>query len=72
MMRKWLADKLFNLAIRLDWDAVFIMSLDVVRIEAKWAGFYTPKKRGRPLGAKDKKPRKKANMGRPKGSKSKP
>lgn len=30
------------------------------------------KKRGRPLGSKDKSPRNKANMGRPAGSKSKP
>ena len=43
MMRKWLAGKLFDLAAWLDWDAVVIAP---------------KKKRGRPLGSKDKKPRK--------------
>ena len=43
MMRKWLAGKLFELAAWLDWDSVVI----------------APTKRvGRPLGSKDKKPRK--------------
>ena len=42
-MNRWLAKKLFELAAWLDWDAVVI----------------TPKKKvGRPLGSKDKKPRK--------------
>jgi hypothetical protein len=73
MMRKWLAGKLFNLAVRLDWDAVFIRSLEVVMIEAKVEGLFIPKRKvGRPLGSKDTKPRNKANMGRPLGSKSKP
>jgi hypothetical protein len=43
MMRKWLAGKLFELAAWLHWDAAVIV----------------PKKKvGRPLGSKDKKPRK--------------
>jgi hypothetical protein len=72
MMRKWLAEKFFDWAVRLDWDAVFIMSLEVVMIEAKEEKLFTPKKKvGRPLGSKDKKPRNKANMGRPAGSKNK-
>lgn len=42
-MRKWLGGKLFNLAVRLDWEGAVI----------------APKKKvGRPLGSKDKKPRK--------------
>ncbi len=42
-MRKWLAEQLFELAAWLHWDAVVI----------------APKKKaGRPLGSKDKKPRK--------------
>lgn len=43
-MRKWLARKLVDLATWLDWDGVVIAP--------------PKKKRGRPLGAKDKKPRK--------------
>ena len=51
-MRKWIAGKLFELAAWLDWDAVVI----------------APTKRvGRPLGSKDKKPRKRPvrKAGRP-------
>jgi hypothetical protein len=56
-MRKWLAGKLFDLAVWLDCDVVVI----------------APKKKlGRPLGSKDKKPRNKTNMGRPKGRKVQP
>jgi len=74
MMRKWLAGKLFGLAVRLDWDAVFIRSLEVVMIEAKMEGLFAPKKkRGRPAGRKDSvagvAPKKK--IGRPLGSKDK-
>jgi len=43
MMRKWLAGKLFGLAVWLGWDVVVV----------------APTKRaGRPKGSKDKKPRK--------------
>jgi hypothetical protein len=44
MMRKWIAGKLFELAAWLDWDTVVIAP--------------TKRKVGRPLGSKDKKPRK--------------
>jgi hypothetical protein len=58
-MRKWLAVRLFDLAVRLDWDEVFVMSLEVVMIDAGLLGLLTPKKKaGRPKGSKDKKPRK--------------
>ena len=57
MMRKLLARKLLKLAVWLDCDVVVI----------------APKKKiGRPLGSKDKKPRNKTNMGRPKGRKVQP
>jgi hypothetical protein len=57
MVRKWLARKLVDLAVCLDCDVVVI----------------APKKKlGRPLGSKDKKPRNKTNMGRPKGRKVQP
>jgi hypothetical protein len=55
-MRKWLARKLFDLAVWLDWETVFIITLDAVMTKEKRA--FAPKKIGRPLGAKDKKPRK--------------
>lgn len=51
-MRKWLARKLLDLAVWLDWETVFIITL------AREKRAFAPKKRGRPLGAKDKKPRK--------------
>lgn len=58
-MRKWLAVRLFDLAVRLDWDEVFVMSLEVVMIDAGLLGLIAPTKRvGRPKGSKDKKPRK--------------
>lgn len=58
-MRKWLAVRLFDLAVRLDWDEVVIMSLEVVMIDAGLLGLTPPKKKvGRPKGSKDKKPRK--------------
>jgi hypothetical protein len=81
-MRKWLAGKLFDLAVWLDWDAAKRGSYAVVFADMIIDGELEslpdvapkspPKKRGRPLGAKDKKPRNKTNMGRPVGSKNKP
>lgn len=58
-MRKWLAGKLFDMAVRLDWDAVLLNSLAVL-LAAREVRVITPpkKKVGRPLGSKDKKPRK--------------
>ena len=92
MMRKWLAGKLFNLVVRLDWDWLVFRSMAVLIVEAEARARLAPKKKrgrpagrkdsvagvpvkkkiGRPLGSKDKSPRNKANMGRPKGSNSKP
>lgn len=74
-MRKWLAGKLFNLAMWLDWDAVLKGAKIVVLMDDSWNAMFRPvsvkKKVGRPLGSKDKKPRNRANMGRPLGSKNK-
>ena len=58
MMRKWLARKLVDLATWLDWETVFIITLEDVMAREKRAFAPKPKKRGRPLGSKDKKPRK--------------
>lgn len=54
-MLKWLAEKLFVLAAWLDWDEPEPPK----------------KKRGRPVGSKDRKPRISKKIGRPKGSKDK-
>ena len=76
MMRKWLAGKLFDWAVWLDWDAVLQGAKIVVIMDDSWNELFkaapVKKKRGRPLGSKDKKPRNKTNMGRPVGSKNKP
>ena len=74
-MRKWLAGKLFNLALRLDWDEIVLRSLAFLMIEAEARARLAPKKkRGRPAGRKDSvagvPPKKK--IGRPLGSKNKP
>ena len=54
-MRKWLAEKLFDLAVWLDWDAAVIRSFAVLIVEAKARARIAPKKkRGRPLGSKNK------------------
>lgn len=58
-MRKWLSKKLFSLAAWLDWREVVFRSMAVLLIEAVERRVIKPKcKAGRPLGAKDKKPRK--------------
>jgi hypothetical protein len=74
-MRKWLAGKLFNLAVRLDWDETVQMAKVVVVIDDSWKAAFAPKKKiGRPAGRKDSvagvPPKKK--IGRPLGSKNKP
>lgn len=74
-MRKWLAGKLFNLAVWLDWDAAVQAAKVVVVIDDSWKSVIAPKKkRGRPAGRKNSvagvPPKKK--MGRPLGSKNKP
>lgn len=54
-MRKWIAEYLFLLAARIDTVTVGILSFEVVRIVAEEAGKrHAPKKRGRPLGSKNK------------------
>lgn len=73
-MRKWLAGKFFDWAVWLDWEEVLKGAKIIVIMDSIWSALPTeqPKKRGRPLGSKDKKPRNKANMGRPVDSKNKP
>ena len=74
-MRKWLARKLFDLAVWLDWDASVEAAKVVVVIDDSWKAAFAPKKkRGRPAGRKDgvagvATPKKR---GRPLGSKNKP
>lgn len=78
-MRKWLAGKLFNLAVWLDWDANVLRSMAVLMIEAEARARIAPKKkRGRPAGRKDsvgsthwKPVPQKKKIGRPLGSKDK-
>ena len=55
MMRSWIAEKLFDLAVWLDWDAAVIRSFAVLIVEAKARARIAPKKKiGRPLGSKNK------------------
>jgi hypothetical protein len=70
-MKKWIARKLFDLAVRLDWDEAVKGALAVVLVDGHMkAAFAPPKKRGRPLGSKDSVGPKK--RGRPVGSKNRP
>ena len=82
-MRKWLARKLFDLAVRLDWDEAVLGAMTVCLIDGQLkTAFDKPKRRGRPKGRKDgvgPKPKAKAQpqaapkkRGRPLGSKNKP
>jgi hypothetical protein len=77
-MRKWIARKMFDLAVRLDWDETVQAAQVVVVIDGQLkAAFAEPKKRiGRPKGAKDRVARKvptpPKKLGRPLGSKNKP
>ncbi len=86
-MRKWLAGKLFDMSVYLDWDSVADRARLVVMVElglqdALMVSLGEPKKRGRPKGRKDgvgPKPKAKAQpqaapkkRGRPLGSKNKP
>ena len=80
-MRKWLAGKLVDLGVRLDWDAAVerarvILLVDMSLGDTMMLSLGEPKKRGRPLGKKDGvglqtqgAPKKR---GRPLGSKNKP
>ena len=73
-MRKWLAGKLVDMAVWLDWDSAVQAAKVVVVIDDSWKAVFAKKKRGRPVGRKDSvagiPPKKK--MGRPLGSKNKP
>ena len=86
-MRKWLAGKLFDLAVRLDWDtaadrAKLVALVELGLNDTLVVALGEPKKRGRPKGRKDgvgPKPKAKAQpqaapkkRGRPLGSKNKP
>jgi len=58
-MRRWLASKLFDLATRLDWDGALSAATAFVLVYGgPWAMLKKKKKIGRPLGSRDKKPRK--------------
>lgn len=78
-MRKWLAKRLFDAAVWLDWDSTADRAKLVVLVEmnledALMVSLGEPKKRGRPKGKKDgvgPKPEPK-KRGRPLGSKNKP
>jgi hypothetical protein len=58
-MKKWLARKLFDTAVWLDWEEAVQVSHIVVMIEHQLMQT-RPRKRGRPAGSKDKRPRKTA------------
>ena len=59
-MKKWLARKLFDIAIWLDWEEATIVAeaITVSRFMVALDELTAPRKVGRPLGSKDKKPRK--------------
>lgn len=86
-MRKWMAGKLVDLGVRLDWDAAVerarvILLVDMSLGDTMMLSLGEPKRRGRPKGRKDgvgPKPKAKAQpqaapkkRGRPLGSKNKP
>jgi len=52
-MKKWIIRKLIDLALWLNWKEGTQASMDKLEREIK-----APRKTGRPLGSKDKKPRK--------------
>ena len=78
-MRKWIAGKLFDLALAVDFDATEVNARtlttvwDIIRrLHKREAEDNAPKRKvGRPLGSKDK-PGAKRRTGRPLGSKNKP
>jgi len=59
-MRKWIARKLFDTAIWLDWDEAVIIAeaMSITRFTIALNALTAPRKAGRPKGSKDKKPRK--------------
>ena len=59
MMRKWIAGKLFKLAFMIDDIEVKMLSLELMVLhEWKTVVGFPKRKVGRPLGSKDKSPRK--------------
>ena len=61
-MRKWLSEKLFDLAVRLDWDtaadrAKLVVLVDVNLQDTLMLSLGEPKKRGRPKAAPKKRGR---------------
>lgn len=55
-MKKWIARKLFDWAVKLDWDEAVVSSKAVVLVDSlinKTFEQVLPKKRGRPAGRKD-------------------
>jgi hypothetical protein len=56
-MKKWLARKLFDTAVWLDWEEAVRVALAVIIVEGELMQT-RPRKPGRPKGSKDKKPRK--------------
>lgn len=74
-MRKWIAGKLFDLAVWLDWDTASDRSISVAVVElGVRKAMAESKKVGRPKGRKDGVgPKPEPNKrGRPPGSKNKP
>ena len=75
-MKKWIAGKLFDLAVRLDWYGAVNGAKIILLVDEQLNKLLAPKKMGRPKGAKDRvagrvaTPPKK--IGRPLGSKNKP
>jgi hypothetical protein len=81
-IRVWLAGKLIDLAIYVEFETVLYFTMDVTRIlsdmiaekEAEKAAAAAKPKLGRPFGSKDKAPRRASEgkkLGRPVGSKDK-
>lgn len=56
-MKKWLARKLFDTAVWLDWEEAVRVALAVIIVEGELMQT-RPRKPGRPKGSKDKAPRK--------------
>ena len=56
-MKKWLARKLFDTAVWLDWEEAVQVASVVIMIENELMRT-RQRKPGRPLGSKDKRPRK--------------
>ena len=54
-MKKWIAMKMFDLAVRLDWDGAVEGAKVIVLIDGQLKAAFAPKKKmGRPVGSKNK------------------